>query len=91
MSRFFVGQRVRIIGCDDPEDLEAMALIGSEATVRALDIFNELDEPGNIGVIVGNEDDWCFLPHELEPATFANEKISWEECAWCPEHLRETV
>lgn len=67
MSRFFVGQRVRIVDCDDPSDLEAMRLVGCEAVVDSIDIVNEEGDPGNIGVTVGSIDSFCFWPWELEP------------------------
>ena len=88
MSRFYVGQRVRIVSCDDPEDLEAMSMIGREAVVDSLDVMNEEDVTGNVGVTIDGDDEWCFWPHELEPITDSYDKSTWDQCIWKPEHLR---
>jgi len=88
MAKFFVGQRVRVVACDD---LSWAHVIGSEGFVNELDCTNMDDEPGNVGVTIGGDDGFCFWPWELEPATDANDKIEWSECIWAPEHLRETV
>lgn len=88
MAIFFVGQKVRIIACDDPDWAH---MVGMEGSVNDADCENLDSEWGNVGITVGDDDGFCFWPWELEPATDANDKVSWEECAWCPEHMRETV
>jgi hypothetical protein len=79
---------VRIVDCDDIESAEAMALVGMEAVVNELDILNGEDLPGHVGITVLGDDDWCFLPHELEPITDSYEKTEWSACVWQPEHLQ---
>lgn len=65
MSRFFVGQRVRIVACDYPP---YEGLIGSEAIVDELDAVNKLDVGGHIGITIpGDPRSFCFWPWELEP------------------------
>lgn len=67
MAKFFIGQKVKIVSCDDHNDAYAMALVGQEAIVNELDVENEYFVFGNIGVTVNGDEDWCFWPHELEP------------------------
>jgi hypothetical protein len=87
MSRFFIGQRVRVVGCD-PDDTEAMKVVGRETVINELDCFNEAGDPGYIGVTIDGNEDWCFLPHQLEPLTDSYDVTSWDSCVWKPEHLR---
>ncbi|MGE7136014.1 hypothetical protein ACQKIE_00075 [Luteibacter sp. NPDC031894] len=88
MSRFYVGQRVRVIRVRDP-DPECQAVLGAEGVVNALNVENKMDEWGNVGVTIDGDSGWCFLPSDLEPATDANDKIEWSECIWQPEHVGE--
>lgn len=100
MGRFYVGQRVRIKWSNHWPELN-----GSVGTIIApRDPF--IPYKGTPGDWAVAPDAWGtamaplsasttgqFVPKEkqLEPATDANEKTTWEECAWCPEHMRETV
>jgi hypothetical protein len=68
MTRFYLGQRVRVIGVSDAED---NFLIGQEGVVNELDCVNELDVGGQVGVTVAGDDDWCFETWHLEPLTAA--------------------
>lgn len=93
MSRFYVGQRVRIVGAG-----ESKFLIGKEAIIRAIDVMAYSRAKG--GWYVGHETDainhagvtFVGYPYQLEPITDpGRELVSWESCAWKPEHLRERV
>ena len=65
MSKFFVGQRVRIVACSCP--IHHDDVIGREGVVNELDCTSELDDFGLIGVTVNGDPDFCFQPEELEP------------------------
>lgn len=86
MSRFYVGQRVRIIGCHDGS--KAAGLLGREAVVIGLDCVNSIGDPGYIGVSVNGDERWVFLSHQIEPITDSYDVTSWDTCVWRPEHLR---
>lgn len=90
MSRFFVGQRVWIVdslGSDGR--IHYCAVLGQEGVVNEIDSESAYGVKGHIGVTVGNSDQWCFLPCNLEPITDANDKVSWESMRdlWIPEHM----
>lgn len=94
MSRFYVGQRVRIVFSLVP--WEFGHLVGLEGSVMsidedrlsgckyALDIdgFGSRDQFGN---------SYWYRPEQLEPAADSNSVVSWSECAWKPHHLRDEV
>ena len=82
MTTFYVGQRVRVVSdCVGG----ATQLIGSEGVVNDLNCTNEGGESGNIGVSIGDEDDWCFPPDCLEPILYdGNKTVEWSECLWQP-------
>ncbi len=97
MAKFFVGQRVRIRWSDAwPELAGAVGTI-----VSASNMVNP--HTGYQGDWEVSPDAWwssmspdqsgIFVPCEeqLEPATDENDKISWDQCIWAPEHMRETV
>lgn len=84
MSWFYVGQRVRVIHVTDSRNL---GVLGSEGLVNELDCRNEGGCGGRIGVTIGADTDWCFLPCDIEPATDSYEKTSWSECVWQPASL----
>lgn len=76
MSKFHVGQRVRIVSC--PSGSIAFAHIGKEAVVNEIDCESRRGTKGKIGVTIAgfppyggktglDDSDWCFSPHELEP------------------------
>lgn len=82
MAKFFIGQRVRIVSCNEYDYADAMSLVGQEAIVNNLDVENERLVFGNIGVTVNGEEGWCFLPQELEPILpegFAPSEFSFHE------------
>lgn len=69
MARFFMGQRVRVVSCDDTFDAAAMETVGKEGVVNEFDCVNEADVGGMIGVTISGNPDWCYHPHEIEPIT----------------------
>ncbi|MGN6094236.1 MAG: hypothetical protein ACTHOL_17945 [Luteibacter jiangsuensis] len=86
MAKFYVGQRVRIIGAT-----LSKFLIGTEATITALNV----PANGTYGVYYGHATDainaygvaFVGKPHELEPITDpGREVLSWadERCVWRP-------
>ena len=91
MSKFRVGQRVRIVGFDPRTPNRDCAdhgwIIGHEGVVNELDCESQNGAKGLIGVTAAGDDDWCFYPTELEPATYYYEKTGWDACVWKPEHL----
>lgn len=104
MSRFRIGQRVRI-----KWSLGWPELAGHVGTIEQPSVINEPSSPsaGRMGWLVA-PDIWgtsdspfpsrrsghlgCFCPTEdqLEPLTDSNELVSWESMRdlWVPEHLR---
>lgn len=83
MSRFYVGQRVRIVKCIfKPE------YVGQETTVvRGLHISRhpvtgELFECYDVAI----DPEFGPKPGYLEPLTDSYDKISWSECIWRPSH-----
>lgn len=89
MARFYVGQRVRVVHC---LDRELMQVIGKEGVVNEINCVNEHGKKGLIGITIEEEHDWCFFPYQLEPLTNpGREVVSWDACAWKPEHLRDKV
>lgn len=71
MSRFYVGQAVRIVGADDRF---GRTVVGKEATIHCLNEFNETDPTCNIGVTIDGDDGWMFCPHHLEPIQRSDDK-----------------
>lgn len=69
MSRFFVGQRVRIVRPWDDMNLKDrlnwIKLCGSEGRVSEVGCLNQFLSVG-VGVIVNNEE-WCLPEYGLEP------------------------
>lgn len=91
MSRFYVGQRVRIVGAH-----VSKFLIGQEARVLALNTGGWSEQTGDyIGIKTDaiNIKDRYFvaLPGQLEPITDSYDVTSWDTCVWKPEHLRVGV
>lgn len=65
--KFKVGGRVRIIACGDPSGFEA---VGAEATVLAVGVLSWALQPGYVALSVdGSDEEWRFLPSQLEPLT----------------------
>lgn len=66
MSRFFVGQRVRVARLITPYVAEDEATLGKEGVVNetaCTDMFDRIA----VGVTINGDAEWCFLPEELEP------------------------
>jgi hypothetical protein len=93
MSRFFVGQRVRIKWASN-----FPFLAGQEATVLSKidddDVPPGTEEweiaPDCWGTSRTPDDIILVAPSEqLEPATDSNTKVGWATCAWKPQHLRD--
>lgn len=95
MSRFYVGQRVRIkFSRRWPE------LSGTEGTVSLLMYGCAERKPGTVpvapdawGSIICPHGDAYFSPKEenIEPATDSYDVTTWDSCVWRPEHLRAGV
>ena len=87
MSKFYVGQRVRVVAVQ--QDIFSH-LIGKQGAVNELDCTSSLGHRGLVGVTIDSDSNWCFFSHQLEPLTDpGREVVSWETCEWKPEHLRE--
>jgi len=89
MSRFFIGQRVRI-----KWSKYWPYLAGEQGTIARRVDNGDGDwvvAPDCWGDTHPLDDDEEFGPGEeqLEPATDGNMLVSWSDCAWRPEHLRE--
>lgn len=100
MSRFFVGQRVRVVDECDPQDrpLVGGEIGGKEGTViRRIPWYEK--QPQDIDVdcydvlIDGIAYVEGYLPgYVLRPLTDpGREVIAWSECLWKPDHLRSRV
>lgn len=97
MSRFYVGQRVRIKFCYFPVingDCSGMQGAITEKTVGML--HSEIVDAWKV-VIDGLSEftsrghPRLFTDSQLEPATDSYDKTEWKDCAWKPDHMREEV
>lgn len=95
MSRFYVGQKVRVVRLFLPLGSrgydEAMATIGKEGVVDHIDCWDALTkETGMIGLCIDGDSRWCFRKDELEPITDSYDLVSWESMRdlWVPDHMR---
>lgn len=104
MSRFYVGQRVRIVRSSMPffTDRERNGLthevpgmVGKEATIAGTheNPNRGFDASGCWDTSIRLD---CGLigmvPSAcLEPATDSYDKTTWDQCVWMPEHLRSTA
>lgn len=84
MSRFYVGQRVRIKFATTDDGVPC---VGREATIASpaqddgryhLDV-DGLKPPSGKAF-------WRALPEQLEPLTDSYDKTEWKDCLWQPEH-----
>lgn len=89
MSRFYVGQRVRIVRCIR---IENASFVGREAVVTEVRRFAHWEGDGygldicpitQSGIFHN-----CWSEEQLEPATDCYDKTTWDTCVWQPEHLR---
>jgi hypothetical protein len=87
MSRFYVGQRVRVIASTNYPKL-----IGCEAVVDGF--YEGRDEEGEYRSdwveldISGHPSaqGWICTPDEIEPITDSYDKVEWSDCLWRPQH-----
>ena len=88
MARFYVGQRVRIVFA---RYAHGRCCVGLETVVDGF-----LDD-GRAKLTKGLPNPspakfWNAFTDQLEPLTDpGREVVSWSECVWKPEHLREKV
>lgn len=87
MTRFYVGQRVRIVGIEyfgcltSPRGLEAIVTgIGS--------FFGELSGINYTHEVSTGSRKILVNSYEIEPATDSYDLSTWDKCVWQPEHLR---
>jgi len=87
MSRFYVGQRVRIKYNMKPW---GAICVGKEATILALvDELYALDVDGVPRP--SPQMPWLAAADQLEPITDSYDITTWDQCVWQPEHLRTTA
>lgn len=73
MARFFLGQRVRVVGLEQEATAFDLDALGKEGVVNELDCVSTFNKEGMVGVTLpipaytGKREDWCFGPHHLEP------------------------
>jgi hypothetical protein len=83
--RFYVGQRVKIVECDNAL---MEAYVGTEHVIVAA----SGQWPGSwilSGAQTTSSGRRCsWNESTLVPVEDRNEKVSWSECKWQPEHLR---
>lgn len=85
MSKFRVGQRVRIVRCKNtPWANGLQATIVAKASVLIATHWRVAID-GHPGPFYGG---WETYEQNLEPATDCYDKTEWSECVWKPEHLR---
>lgn len=85
MSRFYVGQRVRIA-----ITINFHAMKGMEATITGMSIESDdwqVDIDG-VGQFAPDGHLWSAYSWQLEPITDSYDVVSWNDCVWQPEHLR---
>ena len=95
MSRFFVGQRVRIKWAKTELGRQNVGKAGVIISVReGVDVDTKLERAG-YGLDIAPEfyDGKCWLAwrsEQLEPISDSNTLVSWESMRdlWVPEHLR---
>lgn len=91
MSKFYVGQRVRIVGCSPNNAARIGRFIGTEGRIIAAAIppcswFVDSAQKFPEGLLI------AWQEKHLEPLTDpGREVVSWDECVWKPEHLRTDV
>jgi len=84
MSRFFVGQRVRVVRADYPENegIEVVITGINQVGMSAIDGQTFVGYGVNITNRFGNSA--IAREDQLEPITDRNTKVEWSECAWQP-------
>lgn len=95
MSRFYVGQRVRLVRCVyDRRNVGREALVKSnyfrpKGTITSLGPL--LYDTHYIVTCSGNGEEFIVAEWQLEPITDSYDVTSWDTCVWKPEHLRSTA
>lgn len=91
MSRFYVGQRVRLVGkwrgvTSDPSGSEAEIVMGPGAYIgrTTKEIYTWVVVTTDGKPIVANSCD-------LEPITDSYDKVEWSECLWRPTQEEQTA
>ena len=91
MSRFYVGQRVRIVKAVYEEN------IGREAVIKEFKFSPKghictngdlLPFDSDVEITMDNGQHRSSHTSMLSPITDTYDKTSWDECMWKPEHLR---
>ena len=93
MSRFHVGQRVRV---NYPPNKQTH---GKETTVVALNVAGRTLGRNYVGNLIAiynpspfANGQYVYEDHELVPiADHGREVIAWADCVWKPQHLRSRV
>ena len=83
MSRFYVGQRVRLVYVSKPENKH---LVGMECSIVSVSTF--IDGTPGLGLSITPlaKSGWLAEPEWVEPILYdGNQLVSWEECLWQPE------
>ena len=107
MAKFYVGQRVRIVwaGSDVSAHLVGKeATVTSPLCKRHHFAHGEWEghyvlvdgEPANStgsATLLAGHLEYCPRPSSLEPIVPEGSQsvVSWKECPWMPEHMRETA
>lgn len=93
MSKFYVGQRVRVVFA---RTAEGRLFVGKEATVTSVWYGIGYDSRTlrhgyglDIRPVMHDGKAWIYWSDDqLEPATDSYDVVSWKDCVWQPEHLR---
>jgi len=89
MSRFFVGQRVRVIRARTPH---GSACVGLETKILSFICDDYVRIAGGLPTPPDGADHWNCYTWQLEPLTDpGREVIAWQDCCWKPQHLRSRV
>lgn len=88
MSRFYVGQRVRIVrSIDNPEFVGQVTTITRDLHISWSITRGEYYEAYGVAI----HPRFGPRPDALEPATDSYDKIEWSECIWKPDHVRDSA
>ena len=90
MSRFYVGQRVRIVAAYTQRGI---AEVGKEGVITGVRSGSEYRGPAIYSLDISpfeliDGGTYGLGEDQLEPATDSYDVVSWKDCVWQPEHLR---
>lgn len=89
MSKFRVGQRVRVKCADTIRGRKFVGRVGTVSQVERLPSWHRTAYGLDIMPIIHDGDSWLgWADYQLEPATDSYDAVSWDACVWKPEHLR---